>query len=390
MQENEPLRIPAAWLSAMDVAKVVATKKFDVRRSLNGEEFELTSRGWIGQFPLNAAWLLRIDPKVPVHNIFWMLDVAYEFSTFQFWKEISTQVETLPEMFSRLATVFLGLVSDRVRRGICCGYTRVRDEMALVRGRVDIGASILSSTRSLKLMCDFEEHTTDIPDNQILLFALDLISRLNILSTDKAAIIRRVRREMLHRVTLRAFSGSECIGRPYNRLTADYRSMHRLARLFIENVGPGLNLGAHEALPFAIHFPTLFERFVAQWLRAAAPSDLEFIPKLRLAIDSTHDVEIEVDLVCRDRQTSKVLAVLDTKYKAAQKPSRSDLSQLALYSLRTGTNRAFLVYPSSSNSTFSARVGGVTIESLAFDIGARPRPDGESFLRTLIASLGRN
>ena len=196
MQENEILCIPATSLSTTDVERLAATRKFDVRRSLNGESYELISRGWIGQFPLNPTLLLRIDPKVSIHNVFWMLDVAYEFETFQFFKDISADVETLPEIFSRLATIFAGLVADRIRRGICCGYTRVREEMALVRGRVDFAASILSAARSRKVVCDFEEYTPDIPDNQILLFALDLMSRLNILSHDAAGATASAARDV--------------------------------------------------------------------------------------------------------------------------------------------------------------------------------------------------
>jgi 5-methylcytosine-specific restriction enzyme subunit McrC len=387
LREDRELSIAAAALTPAEVARLVASKQFQVSRSLDAQFYELTSRGWIGQFPLSATSMIRVDPKVPISNVLWMLDVAHQFETFKLWEEHLTDVETLPELFSALAGIFGRLVCDRVRRGIFRDYVHVRRAMALVRGRIDVGASIVRAASSQQLVCEFEEFTPDIADNQILLFALDLMTRLHLESRDAAMLVQRARRTLLGAVSLRTVRGDECLNRRYHRLNEDYRPLHSLARLFIEHVGPGLSHGSHEALPFAIHMPTLFERFVARWLERASPPELEFIPKFSLRIESTHAVRLEVDLLCKSRATGQVLAVIDTKYKAPEKPSSDDLGQIALYSLQTGTKRAFLVYPSGQHGGFEARIGDVSIRSLTFDIGTPPRPDGDSFLRTLLGEL---
>lgn len=82
------------------------------------------------------------------------------------------------------------------------------------------------------------------------------------------------------------------------------------------------------------------------------------------------------------------LAVLDTKYKAAEYPSEADIQQVAAYALEMGVDRAFLIYPSVDAKQVLVKVGYVRVESIVFNTAEQPNEAGEQFLVTLFDRLG--
>ena len=44
---------------------------------LNGQQWQLTSKGWVGHIPLSEKLHFTLYPKVPIVNIFRMLEYAY-------------------------------------------------------------------------------------------------------------------------------------------------------------------------------------------------------------------------------------------------------------------------------------------------------------------------
>ena len=51
--------------------------------------------------------------------------------------------------------------------------------------------------------------------------------------------------------------------RLYHRLNQDYQPMHGLCRFFLEHSGPTHQDGDSAMIPFVVHMPALFEKFVA-------------------------------------------------------------------------------------------------------------------------------
>ena len=70
-----------------------------------GEFFrQIRPRGWVGHIPINNELLVRVTPKVPIDNIFRMLEVAYQLKSFQFF-DGQTNVEHLNDAIERLAAI---------------------------------------------------------------------------------------------------------------------------------------------------------------------------------------------------------------------------------------------------------------------------------------------
>ncbi len=140
-------------------------------------------------------------------------------------------------------------------------------------------------------------------------------------------------------------------------------------------------------IPFTINMPQLFERFVALWLQ----SNLGDQHKVRIQhvapLDWTEKLSFRIDIVIHDPKTGTPVALLDTKYKVGESPAEADIQQVVAYAVELGVTRAFLVYPSSAGSSLRVRVGHITVEGLAFDIGADYEQEGPRFRENLIERL---
>jgi 5-methylcytosine-specific restriction enzyme subunit McrC len=385
VREGTPCEVDGTDLSISDMEAIARSPRFRIVRSLNGRGFEVSSRGWIGQIPITRDLTIRVNPKVPVGNIFWMLDVARQFSTFELWDHYLEALEAIPDLFERLASMLAVRVHNRLRKGLYREYRACRDELSVVRGRIDTIATIVGSTVRSRVVCEYDEHTPDILHNQIPLFALHLISKLALSDESIMQTVRRAHRAMRGAVSLVPVSGIDFSRVSYGRLDDDYRPIHVLSRFFIDHVGPSIGGGDSSMLPFTIEMPHLFESFVAEWLRIALHPRWRVTAKHALRIQSNSQLTYSVDLIIQDNTSSdgRIVAVLDTKYKDADLPSTDDINQVVTYAVESGTSRAFLIYPRLLSRPFTAKIGSITVESLYIDLSARPRPDGSALLARL-------
>lgn len=383
LAEGTTLSLPTHELSHAEIEALVGSTRFKLARSLSGDQYEISCINWVGQVPISRDLTIRVSSKVPVTNLFWMLDVAYSFKSFQTWDDRVELVESVPDLFTRLASMLAKRIHKRLQKGLHRAYQEQTHDLSAARGRIDVAATVMRSFATPRVVCDFSEHTADIPENQIPLFALHLISKLALTDHGVMDAVRRAHRSMIGAVSLRPVSGEECVLSLYSRLNEDYQPIHILSRFFIDHVGPALGTGDQQSLPFCVDMPRLFEQFVAEWLRRALAPEWRVGAKHRLRIQANMEMSYEIDLVIEDAETGRIAAVLDTKYKDTDRPSRDDVNQVIAYAAETGATDAFLIYPRPITHPFAARSRTAHIESLWIDLGARPQPDGRELLKRL-------
>ena len=284
-------------------------------------------RGWVGHIPIGET-LFVVQPKAPISSIFGMLEVAYQLESFNIL-DGKTAVETLDEIYERVASILAQRVNDRVRKGLYRSYVEQNEDLQFVRGRIDIRGNVRNAlVGAPRLRCHFEELTVDLEENVILLWALFSASRLGVRRDDVKLQIRRAYRSLVGAVSLDPKTAQDCVGRFYHRLNNDYRPMHGLARFLIEHSGPGIDAGGHEFVPFSINMPNLFESFVTELLKRELPGELKIDAQYRVQLNANAVLEFRIDLVIRDRKSGNALSVLDTKYKMKDKPRSEDLHQV--------------------------------------------------------------
>lgn len=388
LQEEKSLILSEEQLD-LETAKILHNehkKKISLEPNPWDHTYTLRSNGYIGSIPVNENFELRIKPKVDVNNVFRMLEYAYKLKLELF--EGITNVESTEDFFERFVNILARRILDRNRKGLYCDYVENEESLPHLRGRIRIQPTTNSMLRGTnRPTCQYEEHTSDLIENQILLWTLYQLRHFQIKREDVNRVVRKAYRELIHKVNLNQIDPRVCVNRFYNRLNQDYQPLHGLCRFFLEQIGPGIERGSYDFIPFVIYMPTLFESFVAEWLRENMPSKYRVIKQHIATLDSEGKFEFRIDIVISDSKNGEPICVLDTKYKNAPKPEESDICQIHTYAAKMKTKSAYLVFPSTTNR-LETSIDDITVRSIIFDISQNPDRAGQQFLKELLGKLG--
>ncbi|MBD2242906.1 restriction endonuclease [Nostoc sp. FACHB-888] len=349
------------------------------------EHWKLKAKGWVGYIPVTPEFHLKINPKVPIQNLFGMLEYAYNLKGFRFLEGLM-DCESLKEFYSNLAQILAHKVLERCRKGLYRTYLPKTQQLSYVRGRLDM-QQIIQKPWNVKIKCDYEEHTADVKGNQILAWTLYIIGRSNLCSERVSPTIRKAYHALQGLITLQPCSAEECIGK-YNRLSKDYRLLHILCRFFLENSSPSHERGNYKTLPFLVDMAHLYELFVAEWLKKNTPQGYFF--KQQHPIKISQNRHFSIDILLCDAATGKIIAVLDTKYKAPEQAGYTDIHQMISYANTTKCEQAFLIYPKDLTQPLDIKSNQIGVRSLTFSLDDNLDRAGQTFLKNLFLLIPQN
>ena len=350
-------------------------------------KYKLKPRGWVGQIILTPELHIYIKPKVPISNLFGMLEYAYQLKSFKIFHHQFTQCQSVEEFYSIVAAILADNILSRSRRGLYRTYIPVSSHLSAIRGKIDLRETV-KKPWNVKLKCHYDEQTADIEDNQILLWTLYVIGRTGLCSLAVSSKIRKAYHVLNGLVTHRSFQGKDCVNRSYNRLNQDYKIMHSLCRFFLDNCGVSHQVGNYTMFPFLVDMANLYELFVAEWLKDRLP---RHFPNLSVRTQSPvyiGKIRRRIDIEIYDTTTQNTLYILDTKYKLPDdKPSNSDIDQVNTYATAKNCSKAVLVYPENLRNKFNEPVGesNIWVRSLTFSINEDLERAGQNFLKSLFA-----
>ena len=349
----------------------------------NGDQWCLTPNGWAGHMPLTPEFEISLLPKVDIKNLFGMLEYAYwvNSKSLKFLDGL-TDCDSLEEFYETLAKFLALRVLDRGRKGFFRSYQPRKDRIPYVRGRFDVRKSC-QKPWVVKPECSYEEHTSDVEDNQILAWTLRRILQSGACTERSLPQVRRAYQSLRGLATPIPCDPQDCMSRLYNRLNEDYQPMHALCRFFLEHSGPSHRIGDRTMVPFMVDMARLYELFVAEWLKAKMPPDYLVRPHEEVVIDQGGRVRFNIDLVVYDRDSQKALFVLDTKYKATDHPGNDDISQVVTYATTKDCDEAVLIYPKPLN--MDIRIGKIRVRSLTFSLDGDLEEAGRIFLEDLFS-----
>lgn len=320
--------------------------------------WRLTAGGYVGILPLTDQRALHLQPKGPVANVFRMLDAVGDLPAVP--AEV-VDAETLSDHVEPLVRVLARRVHTRAQQGLYREHVRQKRDVQYVRGRIDVDKHLRAPHRP-RVPCRFDEHKADIEDNRILAWTLHRLARSSIGSDETDALVRTAFRRLAGRVRLVPMQPQDCMGRVYNRLNEDYRSMHAICRFLLSHMTPGHRRGEHATVPFVVDMPDLFERFVGTVLREQVPEGARLNTTTRRAYTLAR---FEPDLVTHDTATGDPQMVIDAKYKYGGSPASSDVQQVVAYATALGCSEAALVYPDAALAGQEAEIGDIRVRTLA-------------------------
>ena len=342
-------------------------------------QWHLKSKGRVGNIPITPEFHIAIRPKVPINNLFGMLDYAYNLKIK--FPQGAIQCQSLQESYERLANILTQKILERCRKGLYRDYLSKTEKLPYIRGRVDL-RSALQKPWDVKLKCHYNEQTGDIEDNQILAWTLFIIGRSGLCRESVSSTVRKAFHALQGFVTLKPFKSEACIDRNYHRLNQDYQLLHALCRFFLDNTGPSHESGDREMLPFLIDMANLYEQFVAEWLKVNTPKG--FFVKQQHRVTHDQNYFDRIDLLLGDSETKKVQYVLDTKYKDPDKVESDDRHQIVAYAKALKCQNAILIYPQNLQQPLDIKYDDIRVRSLTFSLNSDLNEAGKTFLTSLL------
>jgi 5-methylcytosine-specific restriction enzyme subunit McrC len=346
-----------------------------------GYQWKILPRGWMGYIPVSDELRIILEPKVELSNLFLMLEHAYKLEI-KFMEGIFDS-DSLDEFYDRLALRLSKLVLDRTRKGLHRNYDTFEEVLPYVRGRINV-VDRARKPWTVNFESQFQEHTMDIEDNQILFWTLHTIGRSGLCRSSTRSHVREAFHKLEGYVSLQSFQAENCRNRTYHRLNEDYRNIHNLCAFFLEQTGPGHKLGEKSMQPFLVNMNNLFEVFVAEWLRENLPEGWSLKVKKTVYLSRQQGESFQIDLVLIDERSGLIKMVLDTKYKNAASPAADDISQVIAYADTVNCEEAVLIYPAPLKAPFDVQPGRTRVRGLWFDLKGDLSKNGKELVSQII------
>lgn len=257
---------------------------------------------------------------IPIENIYFLF--CYAWNRFDEAQSVTLGGESSPDLPNLLARVLLSGTRSLLRRGLDRGYQLLEDEIATVRGHIDLATTLRLQARNVRrLHCEFDELSHDVLHNQILKASLKRLAQAPMLAPELAhdlrILVQRLPGVTDIRLTRSAFARVQL-----HRNNAYYDLMLNVAELAFDSLLPapgGEGFVFHDVLRDERKMARVFEEFVRNFYRAEQRTFT--VEPLTIQWDATPLTSSEVgklpgmrvDVFLRG-QARKI--IIDTKYYA--------------------------------------------------------------------------
>ncbi len=134
-------------------------------------------------------------PAIPIENIYYLF--CYAWNRFEQAQAADVGAASSPDLPNLLARVLLNGTTTILRRGLDRGYQLHEEDIATIKGRIELGATMQIRARSVRrVYCEFDELSHDLPHNQIIKASLNRLSRAATIDPMLAKDLQRLTEKM--------------------------------------------------------------------------------------------------------------------------------------------------------------------------------------------------
>jgi 5-methylcytosine-specific restriction enzyme subunit McrC len=315
---------------------------------------------------------LWVKPKLGIRRLFFLLGYA---SDHKVWRDDELGLIEESDLLTAIATAFARQADKATQQGLLQGYRVEEDALPVLRGRLR-STDQLSRRFGLAVPLEvkFDEYGVDIPENQLLRGAAELLLKVPGLGPTTRQHLRRLVRAMADVTPTRR--GGRLPAWQASRLNTRYHLALRLAELVLRGGSVEQESGSVMLNGFMLDMAKVFEDFLAVALGGALTAyGGRCKAQDRWHLDEADEIRMRPDLVWY-RGSGAVRAVVDAKYKA-EKPAGfpyADLYQMLAYCTALGLPRGHLIYAKGNEpaAMHVVRNAGVEIVQHALDLDEPP------------------
>ena len=200
---------------------------------------------------------------IAIKNVYYLL--LYAWDRFDEGRMNTVDAEPETDLLNLLASVLTRGVDLLLRRGLDRGYLPLADDLAGVRGKLDISATVKANLLPrARTFCQFDDHSHDVPHNQILKATLRELLRSDLLDL---TLHKRLRMAYMRLPPLSDIRLSTQVFRAVqlHRNIRVYRFLLHVCRLIYDHLIPDEATGTFRFRDFTRdeeRMSRLFERFL--------------------------------------------------------------------------------------------------------------------------------
>ena len=330
------------------------------------EGIRIKAKSWVGVIHFQD-FEIQIIPKLAGENLGLVNMLTYTAGVTALKRyENKRYLEILKQgsLFDLIVWLFCDACEKILAGGILFDYERQEESLTNLRGRLLIDKQYRRRFGQIdRLECRFDEHSSNILENQLLALGLFKSGRLaqNDLIRNRARKLWTILSEACQIDQLDIEAARHEIY--YNRLNDHYQDAHQLAWMIIDGLGVEDLFKSNQTPSFAflLDMNSLFEQFLNKYLT-------EILRKNGLTIAYQHHDRSIIWDIFRNRSYSQVIPdflvsngnssnrlAVDAKYKIydTRKVDPGDIAQVFLYAYafdHSSQPTAVLIYPTEEKS----------------------------------------
>ena len=334
-------------------------KKVKIIQTQNGVYVSADSYVGSAEF---EKFIMHVRPKFSeINKLPLLIDYAYELED----KDIvETELQFTSEYNLPLESLIRTLVSQSkklIKMGLAKSYVNKQENVSFLRGKLLLTQQIQNDvSMNLKFGCEYDEYSSNIIENQIILFVLEKsyhLTKNHILKKQIQRIIHEFDMDVEHKEIVK-----DNFDIFYDRSNLQYEKIHVVCKLIFDELGV-LDFYKHETshiFPVFINMNDLFEMYVVKLLK-------DYINNHKFMIESEPDTNkkvwestnlenqkiksIEPDIIIYSRKPKKEVSIVaDVKYLLSEKVEESQLYQITFYLHEFKQQKGFALIPDSDQS----------------------------------------
>ena len=330
------------------------------------EGIRIKAKSWVGVIHFQD-FEIQIIPKLAGENLGLVNMLTYTAGVTALKRyENKRYLEILKQgsLFDLIVWLFCDACEKILAGGILFDYESQEESLTSLRGRLLIDKQYRRRFGQIdRLECRFDEHSSNILENQLLTLGLFKSGRLaqDDLIRNRARKLWTILSEacQIDQLDIEAARHEIC----YNRLNDHYQDAHQLAWMIIDGLGVEDLFKSNQTPSFAflLDMNSLFEQFLNKYLT-------EILRKNGLTIAYQHHDRSIIWDIFRNRSYSQVIPdflvssgnssnrlAVDAKYKIydTRKVDPGDIAQVFLYAYafdHSSQPTAVLIYPTEEKS----------------------------------------
>lgn len=336
-----------AWLAPVDVAYLLEHHRghLEVLPTGRRDRYRLTALGYVGVLAAPTCRFI-IQPKIPLANIFAMLDPRAEVPQARDDSAAQTGTETLEFLAWQLSR----RMAERTAAGLHRAYRERRERGTVLHGQLDLPEQLRQAPgRKDQLYGRLDELSADLPCNQAVKATAESLLASPLLGVELRAALRQafVGFEGVTSVSLspRLWEMAEA-----EQLPAEYRPLLDLCRVLADGLTIGATAGLRPAPSFLLDLERIFERHVTCGIVEAFANSGQHMVAVQVTHTVTEDAIDQYDVTIRPDLTierdGRTILVVDAKWKRwTGSAETGDLYQVLAYGTALGVEAVVLVYP---------------------------------------------